>query len=229
MLAIHRRWKMNIQGTILRFAFLHLIMMSLVVSCSSNKALKNPVKEVNICAAEKCKPVTQTYSSEQLLSNFEDLIKRNETHEIPICSADAKTHRCTSEKVCYFVLGGLLPGNGCADNLTFNEVTKGQATNQINMKTVMPLSFISTRVSCDAAVTTLSVKTVNEISIELEPYHCSWMVMGQMKAKFSFFVDWIDKEHGQIGGYWNHSVTGTGNGSGSGYAILKFPNNLPLH
>ena len=217
---------MNIQGITLRFAFMQIIVILLAVSCSSNKVLKNPVKEVNICTTAQCKPVTQVYSPEQLLNHFHQLIKLNETQKIPICSADEKSHTCKSEKVCYFVLGGLLPGNGCADNLIFNEVVKSQTANQINMKTVMPLSFISTGVSCDVAATTLSVKTLNEISIELEPYHCSWMVMGQMKAKFSFFVDWIDREHGQIGGYWNHSVTGTGNGSGSGYAILKFPKNV---
>ena len=201
-------------------------MMLLIVSCSSNKAIKNPVKEVIICTVGKCNPVAQTHSTEQLLNNFHELIKLNNNQKIPICSADEKSHSCTSEKVCYLVFGGLLPGNGCAENLQFNELVKHSATSKIDMKTAMPLSFIWTGVSCDTAATTLSIKTANEISIELEPYHCSWLVMGQMKARFIFFVDWIDKEHSQIGGHWNHSVSGTGNGSGSGYAILKFPKNV---
>ena len=217
---------MNIQGTLLRSAFTIIISSFFITSCSSNKALQNPVKEVTVCSAAKCLPATQTYSSEKLLRIFQELIKANDAQKIPICSADAKSHTCKSEKVCYLVLGGLLPGNGCAENLIFSEIESSNTEPQINMKTVMPLSFIGTNVSCASAETRLSIKSANEISIELKPYHCSWMVMGQMRASFSFFVDWIDKDRGQVGGHWNHSVAGTGNGRGSGYAILKFPKNI---
>lgn len=218
---------MNIQGITLKSTFIIMTIALLTSGCASNKALKNPVQNVMTCSAGKCQPVAQFYSNEQLLKIFRELITVNDTQKIPICSADLKNHTCKSEKVCYLVLGGLLPGNGCAENLLFNDVEKNTAVNQIDMKTVMPLSFIGTSVSCAPATTKLSIKSANEISIELEPYHCSWMVMGQMRASFSFFIDWIDRDSGQIGGHWNHSVAGTGNGSGSGYAILKFPKNIP--
>ena len=222
---------MNINGMTLQPGLMQSLLMStalafFLVGCSTNKPQHNPVKEVLVCTEAKCKSISQKYTPEQLLNELQQLTKANTAQNIPICAADAKTNTCTGKKVCYFVLGGLLPGNGCAESLMFNDVEKGKATTQINMKTVMPLSFIGTNVSCDAAVTTLSVKSTNDIAIELEPYHCSWMVMGQMKAKFSFFVDRIDTDSGQISGHWNHSVAGTGNGKGSGYAILKFPKNI---
>lgn len=207
-----------------RVALSTLLLALFVTSCSSSKVLKNPVTMVSMCSGGKCQSGTQT--NQQLLNSFYELIKANNQQQIPICSADAKTHTCKSEKVCYFVLGGLLPGNGCAENLQFNDAEKSKVSTQMTMKTVMPLSFIGTTVRCDSAATTLSIQSTNQIAIELEPYHCSWMVMGQMKARFSFFVDWIDQDRGHIGGHWNHSVAGTGNGSGSGYAILKFPGNI---
>lgn len=93
------------------------------------------------------------------------------------------------------------------------------------MKTNIPLTFIKTRVNCKDAAGTLSVESTDEISITTQSYYCNWMVVGNMAAKFSFVVNSVDLDNGQIGGYWKHSVTGTGNGSGSGYAILKFPKN----
>lgn len=46
--------------------------------------------------------------------------------------------------------------------------------------------------------------------------------MGVMTAQLDFHIDWIDLDSYQIGGYWAHSVKGTGNGRGSGYMILTF-------
>jgi hypothetical protein len=48
-----------------------------------------------------------------------------------------------------------------------------------------------------------------------------------MSATFNFAVESIDLSHGQIGGDWSHAVKGTGNGRGSGYALLKFPKAMP--
>jgi hypothetical protein len=53
------------------------------------------------------------------------------------------------------------------------------------------------------------------------------MVVGTMSATFNFAVDSLDFNRGEIGGYWSHAVSGTGNGRGSGYAILQFPKAMP--
>lgn len=200
-----------------------LMPLALLFAGCASKTPQTAIKEISLCSTNKCSPISSTTP---LMTSVHQLIKTNENNNIPICVADPKTHTCKSEKVCYFVLGGLLPGNGCAEKLMFSDVATQQTNAPLNMKTNMPLSFVSTKVSCDAAVTTLAARSANEIVIELEPYHCSWMLVGQMKAKFSFYIDSINIDNGQIAGYWAHSVAGTGNGSGSGYAILSFPKNI---
>jgi hypothetical protein len=82
-------------------------------------------------------------------------------------------------------------------------------------------------VACKATAATLSVHSPDEISLEFEPRFCAWMVVGTMSATFNFAVDSLDFNRGQIGGYWSHAVSGTGNGRGSGYAILQFPKAMP--
>jgi hypothetical protein len=51
--------------------------------------------------------------------------------------------------------------------------------------------------------------------------------VGTMSATFTMALDSLDLDRGQIGGYWSHAVKGTGNGRGSGYAVLKFPKAMP--
>jgi len=73
----------------------------------------------------------------------------------------------------------------------------------------------------------LSIRSANEVAIEFQPHACSWMVVGIMSASFSFAVESLDFNRGEMGGYWQASVARTGNGSGSGYALLRFPRRVP--
>ena len=188
---------------------------------------QNAVKEVRVCGAEDCDTTGHKYSAGQLLAGFRQLLKANEGEKVTICDSDPKTHICESVGICQFVLGGILPGNGCAESIAFSEVAKGKHADQLSLKADMPLTFIWTPVVCKATEATLSVHYPDEIFIEFQSRFCSWMVVGTMSATFNFAVDSIDLNRGQIGGYWSHAVSGTGNGRGSGYAILQFPKAMP--
>ena len=48
-----------------------------------------------------------------------------------------------------------------------------------------------------------------------------------MTTTFSFAVESVDLDRGRLGGYWAHAVAGTGNGKGSGYAVIQFPRTMP--
>lgn len=185
------------------------------------------VKEVHICNAEDCATAGQKYSAGQLLTGFQQLLKANEGEKVTICASDPKTHACESVGICQFVLGGMLPGNGCADHIVFSEIATGDQTGQLALKADMPLTFIWTPVYCVTATAALSVRSADEISLDFQPRFCSWMAVGPMVATFSFAVESIDLSHGQIGGYWSHAVKGGGNGRGSGYAVLQFPKAMP--
>lgn len=183
-------------------------------------------KEVSICSAASCVAAEQIYSPEQLFAQIEQLLSLNASEKITMCTADTQTRSCKSPKVCHFVLGGIIPGNGCSKSLTFSEVEKTEQAKQLAMKAHMPLTFIGTPLRCNIAASTLSIGSVNDISLQIKPHFCSWMLVGAMTAKLDFTVESINRERGEIAGYWQHSVRGTGNGSGSGYLLLKFPKNI---
>lgn len=199
----------------------------LISGCAAIPQQPN-VKAVHICNAANCDMSGQQYSVGQLLNGFERLLKTNEGETVTICDSDPKTRACESVGICQFVLGGVIPGNGCSQSIVFSEIARGKQTGELSLKANMPLTFIWTPVHCATAIAMLSVRSPDEISLEFQPRFCNWMVVGTMSATFNFAVESIDLKHGQIGGYWSHAVSGTGNGRGSGYAVLKFKKAMPV-
>ncbi len=198
----------------------------LTVGCVATPQ-QQAVKEVRICA-EHCAASDQTYSIQQLRNGFQQLLNANAGEKVAICDSNPTTRVCESVGICQFVLGGMIPGNGCAQSIVFSEIAADSQAELIQLKADMPLSFIGTPVKCDATPGTFSVHSVNEISLVLEPRYCNWMVVGNMSATFNFAVESLDLGHGRIGGYWSHAVSGTGNGKGSGYAVLTFPKPIAM-
>ncbi len=94
------------------------------------------------------------------------------------------------------------------------------------MKAYMPLTFIGTPVKCLIAPSTLKMEGTTNIKIHVASHYCNWMVMGNMKAELNFTFESINLERGEVGGYWQHSIIGTGIGSGTGYMILTFPKSI---
>lgn len=187
----------------------------------------NPVR---VCDAAHCEAAKHSHSTEQLLAGFQQLLKVNKGEKVTICNSNPKTQACESVGVCYFVLGGIIPGNGCARSIVFNEVTTGASMGsggQISLKANMPLTFIWTPVICASMTGALAVRSANDISFDFESYYCNWMVVGNMTATFKFVVESVDLTQGQVGGYWSHGVKGTGIGKGAGYALLQFPKAMP--
>lgn len=209
-----------------RWSLLAAVAALLVSGCTAIPQ-KNAVKKIHICGAENCDTADHQYSAGQLLTGFQQLLKVNEGEKVAICGSNAKTRACESVGVCQFVLGGIVPGNGCAKDIVFSEIAMGSQTGQLSLKADMPLTFIWTPVYCAPATAALSVHSADEISLEFQPRFCSWMAVGPMVATFNFAIESIDLNHGQIGGYWSHAVKGGGNGRGSGYLVMKFPKAMP--
>jgi hypothetical protein len=194
-----------------------LITATLLVSTNIAHAEKHAVTSISVCTSTHCEAADQKLSTEELLNHLQEILTNNQNENIPMCDADPTTHACKSAKVCHFVLGGIIPGNGCSQSLTFSEISKNEKSTQLELKTSMPLTFIGTPLVCTIASSTLSVNSTTDVVLQLKPHFCSWMAVGAMSAKLTLNIDSINTDTGEIGGYWQHSVKGTGNGSGSGY------------
>jgi hypothetical protein len=207
--------------------WLLLVAVALLVAGCAAVPQQYAVKEVHICDVAGCNAVNHKYSVGELRAGFLQLLKANEGARVTICDSDPMTRNCESVGICQFVLGGIIPGNGCAEDIVFSEIAAGSQAGQIDLRANMPLTFIWTPLSCATTAATLSVRSADDVSIEFQPRYCNWMVVGNMMATFNFAVESLDLNHGQVGGYWSHAVAGGGNGRGSGYAVLKFPKAMP--
>ncbi|MEW6165972.1 MAG: hypothetical protein AB1642_13000 [Pseudomonadota bacterium] len=184
------------------------------------------VKEVYVCTAEDCGIASQKYSSSQMAGAIERLLRENLGQEVTICDSDPTQRNCASVGVCHFVQGGPLPGSGCSKTMFFRAVEAGTQAGSLNIKVDMQRTFWGTPLACATMEGRIVVRSVDEITLVVEPHYCNWAGVGNMSATFNIAVESIDLDRGQIGGYWQHAVVGTGNGAGSGYAILKFPRSM---
>ena len=185
------------------------------------------VKSIYVCATEECGQAGQKFSAAQMLRALHKLLAANDGQEYKVCSSDPKTRNCESEGVGYFVMGGPIPGRGGQASGRVSAAVLEAATQTVNYRMSTNLTFNGTPLACVEHDSKLTVRSADEISIEDTPYYCNWMGVGNMTTTFSFAVESVDFDRGRLGGYWAHAVAGTGNGRGSGYAVIQFPRSMP--
>ncbi len=215
----------NVASLSIRAVSLILLTAGLT-GCATTSPL-HEIKTIQVCAAKECSGASQRYSADQLLHALDQLFQANDGAGMKFCSSDPTTRVCTGNDVGYFVLGGILPGRGSSSSGKVRQVRLDAADQLIRYKMSMYLRFLGAPLVCAEHDAVLSVRSVHDIAITDTSYPCNWLVMGIMSASFSFVIDSIDFDKGQLGGYWKHGVTGTGYGRGHGYALIEFPNSMP--
>ena len=185
------------------------------------------VKTVYVCAAEECGQAGQKYSAGQMLRALQKLFALNDDQEYKVCASDPKTRNCESEGVGYFVMGGPIPGRGGQASGKTTAAKLDAATQTLRFRMSSNLTFNGVPLACAEHDSQITVRSSDEISLEDTPYYCNWMAVGNMTTTFSFAVESVDLDRGRLGGYWAHAVAGTGNGRGSGYAVIQFPRTMP--
>lgn len=196
--------------------------VSLLSGCAGAPQLYE-VKSVYVCAAEECGQAGQRFSTAQMLRAMHRLIAANDGQEYKVCASDPKTRNCVSEGVGYFVMGGPLPGRGAQSSGRMSAPKLDMSTQSVSYTMNAGLTFMGTPLVCAEHPARVIVRAADQLTIEDTPYFCNWMGVGNMTTTFSFAVESIDLDRGRLGGYWAHAVAGTGNGRGSGYAVMQFP------
>ncbi len=197
-----------------------------LTGCATTPRL-NEIKSIQVCAAEECSEAEQRYSTGQLLHALDQLFQANDGTGMKFCNSDPVTRVCAGDDVGYFILGGFIPGRGSSSSGKVSQVKLDAINQSIRYVMAMNLRFLGIPLLCADHNAVLTVNSVHDVAITDNSYLCTWMVMGIMTASFSFAIDSIDFDKGQIGGYWKHGVTGTGNGRGHGYALIVFSKSMP--
>ena len=203
-----------------------MLLVAVVSGCATTQP--SPViNTVRVCAGEVCSVTGDRYTPHQMLHALDRLFQANYGMGFTFCKSDPATHQCITGDLGYFVLGGILPGRGSSSTGKVSQVKLDATNSSIDYVMSMDLRFLGIPLVCADHAAVLAVRSANDIAITDSAYACSWMVMGIMRASFSFVIDSVDFDQGQVGGYWKHGVTGTGNGRGRGYALIQFSKAMP--
>lgn len=197
-----------------------------LAGCATTQQLP-AINTVRVCAGDECSETGQRYTTQQMLYALDRLFQANDGTGFKFCNSDPATHQCMAGDLGYFVLGGILPGRGSSSSGKVSQVKLDAANSSIRYVMSMNLRFLGLPLVCADHNAVLAVRSTNDIAITDSAYPCNWLVMGIMSASFSFVIDSVDFDKGQLGGYWKHGVTGTGNGRGRGYALIEFPKAMP--
>ena len=207
-------------------ALLWVLLAAGLTGCATTQPSQE-INTVRVCAAGECSETGQRYTTPQMLYALDRLFQANDGTGFKFCKSDPATHQCIAGDLGYFVLGGILPGRGTSSSGKVSQVKLDATNSSIRYVMSMDLRFLGLPLVCADHNAVLTVRSANDIAISDSPYPCNWLVMGVMRASFSFVIDSVDFDQGQLGGYWQHGVTGTGNGRGRGYALIQFPQAMP--
>ncbi len=203
-----------------------LVLLAVGISGCATASLQHEIKSVRVCAAEECSEAGQHYSATQMLYALEQLFQANDGTGMKFCSADPTTYLCTGDDVGYLVWGGFIPGRGYSNSGKVSQIKLDAENQSIQYTMSMKLRFLGIPLQCKDHDAVLAVRSPHDIAMTDSSYLCNFL-LAVMSASFSFVIDSIDFDKGQLGGYWKHGVTGMGYGRGEGYALIEFPKAMP--
>src|SRR5688572_16963241 len=91
-----------------------IICVLMTAGCASNPSLTEKISGTKICHQGVCEPINNVASSKHLLNSIHQLLTLNASSPAHICRANEDSGECRKKDVCYLVVGGIMPGNGCA-------------------------------------------------------------------------------------------------------------------
>jgi CHAT domain-containing protein len=182
---------------------------------------------VHVCAAGDCDATGRRYPADQVLSALHRLLAANDGLEYKLCESDKRSRQCIAENVGHTVFAMVVPGPGTQSSGTIRNPQLNASSNTIRMNKSDPKQFFGTPVICSDHGSTITMTYGGHIVLTDDRYWCNWAAVGIMTAEFSFAIESIDFEKGRITGFWFHALTGTGNGSGTGFAALQFQKGMP--
>ena len=147
-----------------------------------------------------------------------------------VCTADANTHACTEEYVSVPVTIGVTPGFVYIDDVKIADVSiNDQNTMAFNLMLNWNVTDNGQTPVCRPSKTVVFAKNVNNVLLEDNGYDCKMTTVGVSTIKTLFAIDYIDIDFGYIGGFYSIGVSGPAYGGGSGYMLLRLPEEITLN
>ncbi len=199
------------------------------VATQNQPRLKMP-SSVVVCRSKQCAPAKLSMSKEYIYNTLLHMFDSNARQKALVCAADANTHNCTEEYVSVPVTIGVTPGFVYIDDVKIADVSiNEQNTMAMNLMLNWGVTDNGQTPVCRPSKTVLFAKNVNNVIMEDSGYDCKMTTVGTSTIRTMFAIDYIDVDYGYIGGFYSIGVSGPAYGGGSGYMILRLPNDISLN
>lgn len=186
-------------------------------------------KSIVVCRAKQCAPTHLSMAKEYVFNTLLHMFDSNARQKVLVCQGNANTHACTEEFVRVPVTVGVTPADLYIDDVKIADVSISQRnTMALNLLLNWGVSYNGQTPVCRPAKNLLYVKNVSNVIMEDNGYTCKMTTVGNTTVSTMFAIDYIDLDYGYIGGYYSIGLSGPAFGGGSGYMILRLPNDITV-
>lgn len=191
-------------------------------------AIKMP-KSIIVCRAKQCAPAQAAMSKEYIYNTLLHMLDSNARKRALVCAADANTHACTEEYVSMPITVGITPAYLYIDDVKITDVSISRKnTSALDLILNWNISYNGQTPICRPSKTLLYAKNINNVIMEDNGYACKLTTIGTSTVKTLFAIDYIDLDYNYIGGFYSIGLSGPAFGGGSGYMLLRLPEDISM-
>lgn len=197
-------------------------------------ALQQPTikmpNSIIVCRAKQCAPAKLSMSKEFVYNTLLHMFDSNARKKAPVCEADPHTHACTEEFISVPVTVGITPAYLYVDDVKITDVSISKKnTSAMDLVLNWNISYNGQTPVCRPSKTLLYAKNIDNVIMEDNGYNCKMTTVGTSSVKTLFAIDYIDLDYGYIGGFYSIGLSGPAFGGGSGYMIIRLPNDISMN
>lgn len=179
---------------------------------------------VVVCRSKQCAPAKLSMSKEFIYNSLLHLLDNNTQNKALVCAADSASHVCTQPYLTLPITVGVTPANMYIDAVKISDISASLGNKTLNLLLNYNVTYNGQSPTCKPAETLLYVKNSSNILMEDSGYSCKMTTIGNTTIKTLLAIDYVDLDYGYIGGYYSIGLSGPAYGGGSGYMLLRLPN-----
>lgn len=179
---------------------------------------------VVVCRSKQCAPAKLSMSKEYIYNSLLHLLDNNTQNKALVCAADSASHVCIEPYLTLPITVGVTPANMYIDAVKIDDISASLGNKSLDLLLNYAVTYNGQTPTCKPASTLVYVKNASNIIMEDAGYSCKMTTIGNTTIKTLFAIDYIDLDYGYIGGYYSIGLSGPAFGGGSGYMLLRLPN-----
>ncbi len=183
-----------------------------------------PLNSVIVCREKQCASASLSASREYIFNALAYLVDNNLDKTALLCEANPQAHVCVNPYLTVPAKVGVTPAYVFFDGVKIVDASTSKGKTALNLALGYNLSYNGqTPTVCKPDKAVLYVKSNNDIVLNGNGFKCNMTSVGTTTIRIMFNVDFIDLDYGYIGGYYSIGLSGPANGGGSGYGLIRLP------